>query len=146
MKTCRKCNCKLTETTLNSKTTGRICKDCYREYSRLLAKKLYKKDPDKYKKRVKSHKDRLKIEIFSYYSPELVCQKCGFNDIRALSIDHIKGGGNEHRKQLKRGAGASFYEWLKANNFPEGFQVLCMNCQIIKRADNNENWLSKYNV
>lgn len=26
----------------------------------------------------------------------------------------------------------------KAENYPEGFQTLCMNCQFVKRAERNE--------
>jgi hypothetical protein len=36
----------------------------------------------------------------------------------ALSIDHIKGGGSQHRKKI--GSGCSFYYWLKRNRFPPG--------------------------
>ena len=56
------------------------------------------------------------------------------NDIRALSIDHINSDGASHRKEVGNG----MYRWLLKNNFPEGFQVLCMNCQFIKRETNNE--------
>ena len=31
-----------------------------------------------------------------------------------------------------------FYLWLKRNNFPEGFQTLCMNCQWLKKEENRE--------
>jgi len=62
---------------------------------------------------------------------------CGFADIRALSIDHIDGGGNKHRRFLGFGlfgAGQKFYSWLKKEGYPEGYQTLCMNCQWIKRV------------
>jgi hypothetical protein len=60
-----------------------------------------------------------------------------------LSIDHINGNGAEHRRELKRTTGGStgghdFYRWLKNNNFPDGYQVLCMNCQFIKKIENKE--------
>ena len=76
-----------------------------------------------------------KIKVFQAYSPDLTCQHCGFTDLRALSIDHIKGGGTQDRKIR---SGYALYRWLIKNNFPEGFQVLCMNCQFIKRVENNE--------
>jgi hypothetical protein len=91
--------------------------------------------------KVKERNHKLKEEVMRHYSPELKCQRCGFSDIRALSIDHIDGKGAEHRRQLGiiRGhGGRSIYIWLKKNNFPVGFQILCMNCQWIKRAENNE--------
>ena len=73
-----------------------------------------------------------KVEILSYYSDgAMVCAHCGFGDIRALSIDHIDGGGAPHRRKT----GNDVYGWLKRNNFPEGYQVLCMNCQHGKRMN-----------
>lgn len=60
-----------------------------------------------------------------------------FTDIRILTIDHINGGGAKHRKQLGNSA-SRFYRWLIKHNYPEGYQVLCMNCEWIKRYENKE--------
>ncbi len=80
----------------------------------------------------------LKVEVLTYYgNGECACVKCGFSDIRALSIDHIEGRGNRHR-QGKLRTSASFYAWLKARDYPQGYQTLCMNDQFIKRDENNE--------
>lgn len=79
----------------------------------------------------------LKTEVIRHYSPSGTCQNegCNFSDIRALTIDHIDGGGNKHRRQLfpntPRGAGNAIYRWLKNAGYPDGFRVLCMNCQFI---------------
>lgn len=79
----------------------------------------------------------LKLEVFSHYcNGEIKCQKCGFSDIRALTIDHINGDGAEHRRKLKHAS--KTYSWLRKNNYPDGFQVLCMNCQFIKKFENKE--------
>ena len=61
-------------------------------------------------------------------SPSCAC--CGETFIEFLSIDHINGGGRSHRKEIRDGVGSysSMYLWLIDNDFPEGFQVLCMNC------------------
>ena len=39
----------------------------------------------------------------------------------------------------------NLYNWLIKNNFPSGFQTLCMNCQFIKREENREcyRWCNK---
>ncbi len=80
----------------------------------------------------------LKIIVLTHYgNGKCSCVKCGFTDIKALSIDHINGRvvvGHEP----KRMSGATIYHWLKKNNFPEGYQTLCLNCQFIKRQDNHE--------
>lgn len=81
----------------------------------------------------------IKEECLTHYSNgELACVKCAFNDIRALSIDHIEGDGAEHRRLNHCKRGAPFYRWLRRNGYPEGYQTLCMNCQWIKRFENGE--------
>lgn len=43
---------------------------------------------------------------------------------------HVNGGGKQHR--LEVGFGQVFYRWLKKNDYPEGYQVLCHNCNLAK--------------
>lgn len=83
---------------------------------------------------------RVKLLVLKYYgNGKLACVKCGFTDDRALTIDHINGGGSRHIKGLKlQRGGSSFYHWLIKNNYPVGYQTLCMNCQLIKRFENKE--------
>jgi hypothetical protein len=72
---------------------------------------------------------RLKFEVLSYYGgnpPK--CECCGEDFIEFLSIDHIDGGGSVHRKKI--GGNSRLYNWLKKNNFPEGFRVFCLNCNL----------------
>ncbi len=80
-----------------------------------------------------------KLEVLTYYgNGKCKCVKCGFFDMRALSIDHINGGGCQHRKDKHILFSSKFYELLKKDGFPIGYQTLCMNCQFIKRFVNNE--------
>jgi hypothetical protein len=59
--------------------------------------------------------------------------------IKTLQIDHIDGNGRKHRKSIGiKNGGITFYNWLIKNGFPEGFQVLCANCNWIKRHRNKE--------
>jgi hypothetical protein len=87
------------------------------------------------------------LKVFKAYSKSEVphCAKCNFNDVRALTIDHMNDDGADHREAIRKelgrvskiGAEAQYY-WLVDNNFPQGFQVLCHNCQHIKKyGDNN---------
>lgn len=78
---------------------------------------------------------QIKQDVIAHYSNgNCVCLHCGFSDIRALSIDHINSGGTQHKKVT----GENLANWLKKNNFPTGYQVLCMNCQFIKREEEQE--------
>ena len=79
-----------------------------------------------------------KLVMFKYGNGFGGCVECGEKRIACLSIDHILGNGAEHRRadpEIKR---LGFYKWLIKNNFPEGFQTLCMNCQWVKRDKYNE--------
>jgi hypothetical protein len=44
-----------------------------------------------------------------------------------LSLDHIENNGSVHRKEIKN-RGSGIFKWLRDNDYPAGFQVLCMNC------------------
>lgn len=82
-------------------------------------------------------RQELKREVLTHYGGgQCVCVRCGVNDIRCLSIDHINSKGAEERKSI--GGGSRFYAWLKKMNYPEGYQTLCMNCQFLKRAELKE--------
>ena len=114
-----------------------LCKEC-----RLKVQQKYR---DSHKQQLQEYSQRrsreIKLEVLRYYSRdgnEPVCKECGFSDIRALSIDHINGGGTQHRLEENVAAGGHFYHWLRKQDYPKGYQVLCMNCQFIKRHKNRE--------
>ena len=90
--------------------------------------------PDYHRKLASGRQQRLKRDVISHYSNGTNrCAFCSFDDIRALSIDHINGGGAKHIRSVH-----NLYEWLIKNSYPLGFRVLCMNCQWVKRAEKKE--------
>lgn len=92
--------------------------------------RYYKLNKEKIKLRSKKYKDGQKYKLLYHYSNgTLRCVNCGEDDYQALTIDHINNDGAVHKKQI--GAG-NLYTWLFKNNYPRGFQVLCMNCNCIK--------------
>ena len=112
----------------------RLHKQEKREYNR----RYNAEHPDKRRAVAKKANLAIRVRVLEHYGDgRATCIRCGFSDIRALSIDHIAGGGAEHRRAV--GTGGTFYRWLIKNNYPKGFQTLCMNCQLIKRAENGEN-------
>jgi hypothetical protein len=68
---------------------------------------------------------RERLECIEHYGNK--CDCCGEEHIQFLAIDHIDGNGNAHRKEL-RTKHLTIYEYLIKNNYPEGFRVLCHNC------------------
>ena len=64
------------------------------------------------------------------------CNCCGENKPMFLSIDHVDNDGAIERKSGKYcGSGTGFYQWLRKNKFPLGYQVLCMNCNTGKHKN-----------
>lgn len=61
------------------------------------------------------------------------CTRCGFSDPRALQIDHVNGGGSESRR---KSGPLTTYRQVPKN--PSLFQILCANCNWIKRAEDQE--------
>jgi hypothetical protein len=90
---------------------------------------------------IKNHEynRKQKIEVLTHYSNPPKCACCGEDHIEFLCLDHINGGGNVERFKVrgrdKRGkskAGVTFYFWLRTQGFPEGYQILCSNCNMAK--------------
>jgi len=62
------------------------------------------------------------------------CVKCGFSDKRALQVDHKDGSGADARESGR--TGIRLLEDVLSN--PEEYQILCANCNWIKRVENGE--------
>lgn len=62
------------------------------------------------------------------------CCRCGFDDVRALQVDHVNGGGHQERK-ITTSVNKLFKDIKK---IPEKYQLLCANCNWIKRYENKE--------
>jgi hypothetical protein len=66
----------------------------------------------------------LRLEILEAYGNKCSC--CNELEEAFLEVHHVNGGGNKHRREL--GGNAKFYIWLRKNNFPPEFGILCSNC------------------
>lgn len=98
------------------------------------AKKFYAKNSPKILaiSRVKSKEKRViarKI-VLDHYGGKCAC--CGETIQEFLCVDHVFNNGSEHRKEIKRGGGYTINQWLIDNDFPDGFQLLCWNCNMAK--------------
>ena len=67
---------------------------------------------------------------YSCGSPHCAC--CGDDRFEFLCLDHIDGGGNAHRLAVTGSKRGSIALWLEKNGYPDGFQVLCHNCNMAK--------------
>lgn len=86
------------------------CRECDKHYRRLLVQA----------------RRRDVLRAYSGNPPRCVC--CGEDEERFLTIDHVNNDGSQQRKEVHQGA--LLYNWLKKNGWPEGFQILCYNCNL----------------
>jgi hypothetical protein len=66
---------------------------------------------------------QLTLEHYGGNPPKCAC--CGESNTEFLVIDHINGNGNKHREEIKN---CPIHTHLKARGFPDGYRVLCANC------------------
>ncbi len=99
-----------------------------------------------FKARVRARKRAIELKIMilnAYGGPQCACRGCSWHNQRCvcshidvLTIDHIDNSGAKHRREMtggdRVGGGDTTYRWLKKNNYPSGYQVLCWNCNWIK--------------
>ena len=65
--------------------------------------------------------------IFHYSNGRMTCECCDESEYEFLTIDHINNKSEYNHTKLE-GGGNALISWIRRNNFPEGFRVLCMNC------------------
>ena len=84
--------------------------------------------------RAKEYNERMKAGVFEILGKN--CRWCGFDDMRALQIDHVNGGGRIEKSKLT----INYYKHVLAKLLAgdNGYQVLCANCNWIKRAERGE--------
>ena len=113
---CRQCK--------NAKLKERYATDeSYRK--KVISSQKY--DPEARKKLYHYHR-RKAFEILGGYT----CKCCGFDDPRALQIDHIDDTGYLKRKSGEMGE-TLYRKVIETGGL--GFQVLCANCNWIKKAE-----------
>lgn len=87
---------------------------------------------EKIREAAKANKLDIKLEVFERYGGAK-CACCGDERVEALTVDHIEGGGRRHREEVSDGAGGHrFYNWLRKEGYPDGYQVLCFSCNNVK--------------
>lgn len=110
----------------------------HKEQFKTYRRRYYLKRKEREKSYQQKYNQQMRIEVLGYYSNgTFKCANCGEADIIVLCIDHINGGGTQHRAEIGCW-GSHFYRWLKQQGFPKGYQVLCCNCNQRKRFQRKE--------
>lgn len=107
-----------------------------KEVARAQARERYWRNREKYiersraipkdvqRERNRVSRTRLKAEVYSHYGDKCVC--CGEATPKFLSIDHVNGGGYQHRQAI--GGGLALLYDIRKRGYPSEFQILCFNC------------------
>jgi len=130
---CKYCDKQYTPYFKNKKNSGYCSRFCYnrgyyienKEKIDIRNKKWHTNNKYKMNKFGRDHRERRKTEAMNHYGG-CVCQLCGVEDIEVLVLDHISGGGTKQRRGF--GDGHAIYRWVYNNHYPDGFRVLCRNC------------------
>ena len=104
-------------------------RETFQERNPAYQKEYNKTHHEKNKVQCQNNQRKLRFAALSAYSSEgtPTCACCGEYYLEFLAIDHINGDGAEHRKEIGTGSGRLYY-WLRDHDYPEGFRVLCHNC------------------
>jgi hypothetical protein len=94
------------------------------------AKKWQQNNKERVSVNRKNRFDKLRQDVLTEYGGKCSC--CHIANPVFLTIDHINGGGNEHRRNIGANNSRRFYRWLQLNSYPESFQLLCWNCNYAK--------------
>lgn len=98
------------------------CRACYR----LVQREAWAKNPDYFRAAGKKEREKIRRDVLLHYSGgNMRCACCGEGRIEFLALDHVDGGGIEHRKKY---GGAGFYRYLRRVKYLPGLRVLCHNC------------------
>ena len=112
---------------------GNICKPCRRkrdaetreanrEKIRISHREWRRANPERVREHARARAARLRQAILDAYGRE--CECCGEQEESFLTLDHIGGGGAEHRRE----SGSHVYADLQRKGFPPGHRILCFNC------------------
>lgn len=105
----------------------RTCSDCHAPLNRRRAAAHYEAHRDTRLSEFRKRYEDSRVAVFVHYGNQ--CECCGEDEPLFLTIDHI--GDDGHAFRTKPGGSRShknIYQWLARNGFPEGFRVLCLNC------------------
>lgn len=94
------------------------------------------------KKTAKTHRAKKRAHLTAAQTRELVlihlgnkCRRCGITDRRVLQIDHVNGGGNQEVKAIGQ---YGIHKKILSGNHDTEYQLLCANCNCIKRVEKEE--------
>lgn len=90
-------------------------------------KEWQKKNKDKLVANSKKCRNRLRETVIAFLGGK--CSSCGIDDLRVLQIDHVIGDGPRDRAKFANAE--TMHRYILRH--PQTYQLLCANCNWIKR-------------
>ena len=86
---------------------------------------------------IKKQRDKTRLKLLGILGGK--CVHCGFSDFRALQFDHINSDGPASKKRFRTTTVMIYYYLKHIEEARLTLQVLCANCNWIKRYELKEN-------
>ena len=90
----------------------------------------------KVRRKIANRKSTLRLKVVNFLGGE--CVRCGVRDLRCLQLDHINGEGEKHDEKYHDRALMYRYYLNHPEVVIKKYQILCANCNWIKRYENHE--------
>jgi hypothetical protein len=108
--------------------------------ARVHGRNNYAKD----RKRMKAYVRSIRQRAIAHFGGR--CLRCGFADARALQLDHVNGGGSKEIGPGYWKVGYVTYHLRAIADTTGKYQLLCANCNWIKRYERGEHREKKEGV
>lgn len=119
----------------------RPCKVCHYEITAAWRARNRERWAKAVQDNAQRREQRMRDEMIAAYGGK--CAQCGEADPDVLELDHVSGNGAQHREQVAGARNRSIKYWLRANNYPPGFQLLCANCH---RRKSRREWRQRWGL
>ncbi len=116
------------------------CREYQREWRRKnpeTAKRYYERNKVELQRKGRERKQKLRRDAIDKLGGK--CMICGFDDWRALQIDHINGGGKQEWLKMGSQGICRKIMGMSLEEAKKEYQVLCANHNWIKRHEQGEN-------
>jgi hypothetical protein len=116
----------------------KYCQACQKIKAKEWTESAIAKRPEYYRVKnredARRHRMAVRLRALGNYSNQtFACACCAESERDFFTIDHIKGNASSQSKALGIPRSSyRLYEWLIRNQFPAGYQVLCMKCNMAK--------------
>ena len=105
-------------------------------YYAMKRREYYAKNPQRFIAYRKASVQKYRSAVLTLLGDK--CCQCGYSQRPALQIDHVQGGGKEQFRKL--GNTEKYYKHViqQITLGSKEYQLLCANCNQLKRHNNNE--------